>query len=384
MDLDPIRAKSLAAIAPLKAADAATAAPNGMLFSAKETEAGRKLPPYWLVYFLLVDLLVFKNLGRFEKLAWSVPVDLGGRAYLIEHRKFGLGVFGADTPDLEVEAAKVVRLIQRGVKAAEPYFNWRAAQAVAASELNVENRAGALFQRFTFLAQEYEARRVEAEARAKEVVRTEVGKNSWTIEMPADKIRREAGWLAMSAIESFFSWTEHVFILIAILQGDKVTGQEITDLAMADWKVKFRAALDITDPASKRFYDELGAVRTQARNFVAHGAFGKEFEAFRFHSNAGAVPVRVVPAARAALFRISDGGAFVDETTITLLHGFIQHLWAGPRIPARIYIQDWSLPLILTMTANGDYAGAMATEAGMEKFAEALARRMDNSLNMDW
>jgi hypothetical protein len=37
-------------------------------------------------------LLGFHDLGRFEKLAWSVPIDFEGIAYLIEYRKFGVGV----------------------------------------------------------------------------------------------------------------------------------------------------------------------------------------------------------------------------------------------------------------------------------------------------
>ena len=49
-------------------------------------------PEYYLVYFLLVDLLGFKCYGRGEKVAWSTPVEIEGQHFLIEHRKLGLGV----------------------------------------------------------------------------------------------------------------------------------------------------------------------------------------------------------------------------------------------------------------------------------------------------
>ena len=65
---------------------------RGLILSAR-TEAGRGLPPYYLVYFLLVDLLKFPSLGQWEKTAWTVPVRFRGRLYGIEHRKMGLGVF---------------------------------------------------------------------------------------------------------------------------------------------------------------------------------------------------------------------------------------------------------------------------------------------------
>ena len=51
-----------------------------------------------LVYFLLVELLGFRDFGREEKVAWSVPVNFGGRPYGIEYRKLGLGIFGNESP----------------------------------------------------------------------------------------------------------------------------------------------------------------------------------------------------------------------------------------------------------------------------------------------
>jgi hypothetical protein len=59
---------------------------RGLMLSSR-TDGGRNLPAYYLVYFLLVDLLGFPNLGQWEKVAWTVPVRYYGRLYGIEHRK---------------------------------------------------------------------------------------------------------------------------------------------------------------------------------------------------------------------------------------------------------------------------------------------------------
>ena len=87
------RKAALEAIAPIRPADENTKARNDTLFNATRSRAGQMLPEYFLVYFFLVEFLGFRNLGKFEKLAWSVPIDFNGKAYLIEHRKFGIGVF---------------------------------------------------------------------------------------------------------------------------------------------------------------------------------------------------------------------------------------------------------------------------------------------------
>jgi hypothetical protein len=49
------------------------------LLNGSRSRAGQGLPPYYLVYFLLVDLLGFRNLGRFDKVAWSVPLNTWGQ-----------------------------------------------------------------------------------------------------------------------------------------------------------------------------------------------------------------------------------------------------------------------------------------------------------------
>jgi hypothetical protein len=67
-ELERVRELAHRVILPIKPADSSTQAEKQFLFSATRTEAGRKLPSYHLVYFLLVDLLNFRDLGRFEKL----------------------------------------------------------------------------------------------------------------------------------------------------------------------------------------------------------------------------------------------------------------------------------------------------------------------------
>lgn len=372
--------KAHAAIAPLIPANDSTAAPKDLLFSAQRTKAGRELPPYYLVYFLLVDLLNFNNLGRSEKIAWSVPVDYQGRAFLIEHRKLGLGVFAEKLPEDEAAAAEIVRLIHAGVKVAQPYFEQLASDAVAGSQLNVVNRSSDLFDRYSYHVRLYKAKQASAERRKHERIVTVSG-NMTTTSFPSVGLCREASWLAVAAVESFFSWTEHIFIHLAILTGECTTGARVAELAGSDWPTKYKTALDLGDRTSKRFYDKLLAVRRQIRNFIAHGSFGKRGEAFSFHSPVGAVPVRFTN--RPNEFRFGRGVAFGESEAIAVIEEFVDHLWSGPRGPARVYVES-NLPAILPLAANGDYRRAMASESEMSDFTDRLVGQWDDAANMDW
>jgi hypothetical protein len=142
------------------------------------------------------------------------------------------------------------------------------------------------------------------------------GGTSMTVHYPAWELDQNAKWLALAAIEAFFSWTEHVFIHIAILSGKLTTGMEVAALAGSDWDAKFKRALDVQEPKTKVFFDKLLLIRRQLRNFMAHGAFGKEGQAFRFHSGAGAVPVRLVHQTGNPRFASSGERAFSEPEAI--------------------------------------------------------------------
>lgn len=383
-ELESIREAARRELGRLKPADINTFAQKDFLLKATRSDAGRALPPYYLVYFLLVDLLGFKNLGQFEKVAWSVPVDFDGRVFLIEYRKSGLGVFVYKTPEDEAPAAEIVRLVTSAVKRAEPYFQWRADQAAAASALNVHNHSSDLYQRFRFFADAAIAKTAEAEARMMERIEKPLPNGGMAISFPSYGLRREASWLSLAAVEHFYSWTEHIFIHLAILNGKAKTGDAVACLAKSEWADKYKAAIGIADSNAKQFYDDLLLLRRQVRNFIAHGSFGKDGEAFSFHSGVGAVPMRLTEKGSKSQVTFGVGLSFNDKAALKLIESFIAYLWSGPRRNAKFYIQETDLPTILTYANDGTYARALSSEDAMIEFTDALVAEFDRSANMDF
>jgi len=376
------------AIAPISPANEHTKAPKEFLFMANRSKAGDSLPEYYLVYFLLVELLAFRNLGKWEKLDWSVPIDFKGKAFLVEHRKFGVGVFVQD-PDLDEPAARdIVTLIRKGVDIAQPFFVWMADKAVNESKVNVTNESIPLFQRYNYFVQKYRELQEEINNRADERIveegTSEDGTKWSTVSIPAFALRRESQWVAQAAIDAFFSWTEHVLIHLAIIFGRLTTGRQVAKLAVANWHEKFALTLDLADAETKQFYDKLSAIRTQLRNFMAHGAFGKRGEAFHFHSGAGAVPVLLSETRGKYALSLTGQLAFEEHIALDTIQQFIEFLWSGVRAPARVYIQESSLPLLLTMASDGTYAKAMTSPEEMADFVYEMSCRFDNAANMDW
>ena len=392
-EIENLREAALRAISPIRPPDS-TAQLGKLLREARRTKAGRNLPHYYLIYFLLVELLRFPNLGKFEKVAWSVPIDFKGTIYLVDHRKFGVGVFCESPDSHEDEAKRIVSLISRGVKVADSFFRSLADDAVRQSHVNVKNNSSLLFQRYEHLRDKFRETWAEATAR-KDEVKTDVRPdpvsgasnpiNLIEHKFPAFRLMREARWIGIAAVDAFFAWTEHVFIHLAIIQGRVTTGDEVAGLIGVEWQEKYKQALDITDKESKRFCDSLGTFRRQIRNYMAHGAFGKQGEAFSFHSDAGAVPVMLDEVRGNIRFSLLSGEVeFEEQSALSTIEEFIMFLWSGPRQPARTYIQDADLPLILTFASDGTYKDAMRSVEDMERFAHGLVKQFDNARNMDW
>jgi hypothetical protein len=386
-ELVRIRDTALRAIQPIRPPDANTRAPEHFVFKAERTKAGDNLPAYYLVYFLLVDLLGFRDLGQSEKVSWSVVIDYNGKAFVIEHRKLGIGVFTDKPQENESAAADIVRRIQGAVKVARPFFDWLAEQAVAASTVNVLNNSDGLHDRFQFLLDLYKAKIAEADARKdeKHVTKGKTGSGAtWTsVKMPYFQLKREADWLALAVIEAFFSWTEHAFLHLAVLMDKATSAEDVTSLAEKEWPDKYKTAIGCVDDDSREHYEKLLALRRELRNYIAHGAFGKQGEAFTFHSHAGAVPVMLPHRRGTRKFRFEHGVSLDSKAAIQTIGYFIAFLWAGKRAPARIYLES-ELPLILTLVARGDYRLAMRSEESMREFAHDLAMESDQAANMDW
>ncbi|WP_031297120.1 hypothetical protein [Stutzerimonas chloritidismutans] len=379
-----VKASVQRAISPIKPATS-TPSPSSILLSGQRTNAGRSLPPYYLTYFLLVDLLGFKNLGQFEKLAWSVPIEYLGRKYLIEHRKMGLGIFAEKAEAQEIQAQEIANKIRKAARIAKPYFEWRAKEAIANSSINVRNVTGELHQRFQYFVREYESaytqQKKEIEHRSMASWEDMKNLNSGYFSQPFT-IFQKVRWLANSAIDAFFSFTEHVFIHLAIIQGRIKTGNEVAELVASDWSIKYKSAFNITEPKAKSYHDALSEIRRQHRNFVAHGSFGKRGEAFSFHSDAGAVPVLLTNTHRP--LSLTGPVDIADAEAIKTISDFMEYLWADEREPARFYLQRTELPMILTLAADGTYEKAMQSVEEMEQLVDYLEHIADQAANMDW
>jgi hypothetical protein len=302
---------------------------------------------------------------------------------LVEYRKFGVGIFIQDKDKDENEAEEIVKKINKAISSIKPFYDFVAEEAVKKSEFNIVNNNQNLYGRFRYLKSLYD---IEKELFINNQNTTEVKEFEYKniyYKCFANKHLQNSNWIAISCIEAFFSWTEHLFIHLAVIAQGMSKGEDVVKLIEGEWKTKYKAAIKENSKEAKKFYDELLIVRQQLRNFVAHGAFGKNGNAFEFHSGTGAVPV-VINQKQKNRFSLQGTLSFKDEDVLILIEGFIQFLMEGSLRPAMYYTQECELPTILTLAASGEYKKAITDMEHMKKFSELLTHEIDNAANMDF
>lgn len=371
MDIERYKTTALAILSPIRPVDDNTQAQKDFLFTAVRSNASKDLKEYYLIYFLFADLLKFENIGRFEKIAWSFPIDYNGKAFLVEYRKFGVGVFVQDKIEDEKDAEIIVRKINGAIKSARPFFDYIAEQSINGSGLNILNYNEILQERCLYLKDLYT-----------NSIR-KIREKEYETFLESHKLILQAKGLFLSYVEAFFSWTEHLFVHLAVIRGNIINGDELSKLVGDEWKNKYKKAIpqnEITD----KYLESFLIVRQQLRNFVAHGSFGKNNETFTFHSATGAVPIYMNHKKQKNKFSLNGSLSFNKEEVMKLIEDFNLYLFEGPLSLSMLYTQKYNLPTIMTLATNGRYSKAIKSVRSMERLISEISKSIEDSANMDW
>ncbi|MES2674343.1 MAG: hypothetical protein V4660_08885 [Pseudomonadota bacterium] len=397
-EFDKLRKKVLRALSNIQPAGSPRSEREPMALMLSSTTRGWKSPPpYYLIYFMFVDLLKFPRMGSWEKSAWTIPVRYRDRLYALEHQKMGLRICapnedptarmsGRPSEQQQEDSDQIAIEVGKALREAGPYFDWRAEQEAKGNRLNVLNHSNWLFERYLFFKRKYIETKRETERMNAELMQVkDLTQGQSLIGLLGSgmlELSSESEWVAQAAVDAFFSWSEHAFIHVAILRGRITNGLQVADLAAANWKDKFRAALDLDDPYFKVHYEKLLQLRIQLRNFMAHGAFGKRGEAFLFHSDAGAVPL-LLGENGLNRYLFSGAPAFNEAEAIENIEVFLAALWSSELSPVKSHLFS-AVPSILTSVTDGKYVKAMCSSEAMSELVQGIERQIEAAANMEW
>ena len=240
------------------------------LFTFENVSAGNYDPPAYIVAFIFLHVLKYKNYGRFEKIWWHTYFTFKDLPFMVRDYKFGSWSLESRS-DLSA-AKKLVPELQRRIKAASHYAD-RLLQREFQKEIDkgafyIKNVHGVLSRTYGFYLKELRSslRRVHL-LRDRKPESTRM-KGTVAIHDKLIAAIERLTYRAIPLMITFFSMTEFLFDTFYAFSRP---GMSFTNFRNMSWSDRFKIVVPIRTKQIRNIYERLLSVRKQFRNPLTHG-----------------------------------------------------------------------------------------------------------------
>ena len=314
-----------------------------------------------LISMVFFDVLGVKCIECSKLLNYKIAIKYKGDVYLIVNDEIGLAVKSRNSIERLDEIIEIENIIFALFKKSHRYFDSIATEAIKSSHVAVFNKENELLDKLRFLTNKYRAlqRKIKKFEDERDI-------KIPSLEDSYDNMRisRQADHYLESLIEVFFSWSEHVFVLLAILLRKVKTVEEVVDLINnQSWQEKFKLILPLTNNMNEEYYQKLLKIKEEYRNYNTHGKFGRGYDGFEVHCMFGFVKIPSMKQRKmkdgAYMFNWGELDKRISgDEVISVFKAFMKHLWSGYRLNAKLYINKYALPLYLRATKGYEDEGS--------------------------
>lgn len=395
-----LSAKAQAAIGPvIKRFEPSTGERGGLAFASQVDP--EQLPVPWLAHLVLVQVLGAEDLGIAEKVRWRVAFRFDGVEAMLAHQKFGvrlyLGHQSADTGPALVRPAEVVNKLNTVIRAVEAdSLAGVSRQRVNEANVTVMNQHARLRRAYGYFRSNAEELLAASTAPDTGVGTSEdgtrldelvVGPGAFTAMMagPSRGWRRleEGSFQAVAAINAYFSWLEHVLVLMHAFTRESPGNGRLRAHIGDKWGTKFRVIFSADDKSAAKVVSNLYDVAETYRNPFGHGGFDKRLGTVGVHlEGIGAVPARLTDIRRSPHFEVYPFGPDSFADVARCFDQTDQFLREGPMALAMRWVES-GLDVPFDARSRQRIKRNMRTPAQFEAFIERCSIEVDDHLNMD-
>lgn len=194
-------------------------------------------------------------------------------------------------------------------------------------------------------------------------------------------LKKEVFFNVQSMLDAYFSFQEHVLILLLPFTNIDFTKNKITDLINANWSKIFNTVLSPSNsPDLMRHYDNLRNIK-ELRNQYAHGGFEKNDGSILPHiEGIGIIPIELSSDNEYKILYLHD---YSYKEICDVIDKFEEHLISS----------DWLMPIKiiqsgLDISLNEEFVLKlnMAIESNecVDEFLEYTFSLEDKDINMEW
>lgn len=346
-------------------------------------------PPLpYMVLLTLVGLLGFAYYGREEKIAWSIPLVYKDTPFMVSHQKFGLRIAAVtddNTDDNEVKALgkQMVKQLARGIRIADKLLTPVVAERVKLGEVSVVNKHHMMHDAYTYFRE-----------RARDAF--EKSDKPPSVNAPMEKVfrglnkkiqwERKGFYYTRAMLDAFYSWLEHVLILLLPFRDFDRTAENLEDLMRSDWTTKYNRVLSSdTDTDAMRVYNQLQEIKEKYRNCLTHGFFDKSGASLLAHMpTVGAIPVSLSSYRNSIHY--SSFFPITQDAFREICSAFdnLEQILLVERFQRPFRIIEAGLDICFDDASLREYKQAIESPQNVEAFVDKMTYLSDKCANMDW
>jgi hypothetical protein len=340
-------------------------------------EQVRVLPPY-SIFLALVTFSNYPYYGHREKIAWTVPVRFKGIPYLISHQKFGLRIHPANPSETnrKLEEVMIGRLLH-AVHITDALVKPFAEEQVRAGKVTIDNQG-------TLYRGKYEFFRAKAEECYERPEKMEGEAPLITINRKF-KADREGFFYASAALEGYFSYLEHLLVLVLAFCDFDPAKDNLVEFITSFWTEKFQRIFDLgSDNAAEQVYHPLLQIKEKFRNPLSHGGFDRDATMLYFHvPGLGAVPMSLSRQAESIHFGFNPIEGVSFKQVCAVLDRADEFFTTGPK---RLQTHCVMSGICISFSEQSvqRYRKAVESKETADAFVDYQLIEMDNATNMDW
>jgi hypothetical protein len=242
------------------------------MFVFENVSTGNHEPPAYIVAFLLLTVLKFRDFGRSEKVWWHTFFSYREYVFMVRDYKFGSWSLeskkGTPVPDGVVK--QVIAKIQSASRHADELLALELKKEIDAERFWIHNAYEGLKEAFGFYCLETQASikslQEVRDRHSAESLNVKDWSKRWTQLRKAEAL---VSYRAFPVLVSFFSLLDFLFDAFYAFERPQISFNDFRNLS---WQERFKAVIPIP-PGSEivGIYEKLVRIKAQFRNPLTHG-----------------------------------------------------------------------------------------------------------------
>lgn len=349
-------------------------------------DAAKRLPlPHMVLLTLILGTECKFSYRPMEKTAWVMRLKFKGTPIRLEHGKFGMRIATVKPPD-ERLLNEFVQLLEKAFRLTDEILQPHVEQQIGAGNVTVRNRHHLFRHRYEFLRDEAKQAFAEPTPSFGDLIQSGLSSGKPSVRtFDPFKRQREGFFLGGAAIDAYFSWLEHILLLILPFGNTDLADLDLLQFMRAKWREKLKAVWNVSASRErKKLYDGLVQIKERFRNPITHGGFDPSQSSLGVHiPYVGAIPAnlsRFTESIHFGIFPLQEA-SFADACQ--LFDAVDKELWEGDTSYGMTFA-DSGLDVSFDAEMRKVYKAVMTSLEGFHGWLEGLSRHVDDLVNMDW